>query len=234
MRQPDIGFPVTRIRVDWSVREPIPADLHRHLDWLIGIGMSRAMIARAAGTTTGTVNRIVNGTQQLCTREVRDALRSVTPRPNKHQAYVLSYAAKRRLEGLAVMGWTTQKLAHEMGMGRHTGRIDAVRRGGPIAWETHVTVADCYDRLSVVDGGNERTKRWAAQHEFVHPMDWVDIDDFDESPSGPPTMTLDEYRATEVAFFESIGYSEAEVAAALGIKLDTLQVWKRRMQVVAA
>lgn len=234
MRQPEIGFPVTRLRVDLSVREPIPADLHRHLDWLIGIGMSRAMIARAAGTTTGTVNRIVNGSQHSCTREVRDALRSVTPRPNKHQAYVLSYAAKRRLDGLAVVGWSAQELAREMGMGKHAGRIEAVRRGGPITWETHMTIANCYTRLSVVDGGSELTKRWATRNGFAHPLDWSDIDDFFAKPTPPEPMTPDEYRAGEVAFFESIGYSEAEVAAALGIKFDTLQVWKRRTGQVAA
>lgn len=234
MRGPSIGYPVTRIRPDLSVRVPIPADLHRHIDWLLSIGMSRSMIARAAGVTSTTVNNIVNGVQHSCTVEVRDHLHAVSPRPNKHQAYVLSYAANRRLDGLAVMGWPTLTLAQEMGMGTNRGRLDWVRRGGPIAWGTHETIADCYARLSDVDGGNTRTKRWAKRRNLVHPMDWRDVDDFFARPSSPERMTPDEYRATEVAFFESLGYSEAEVAAALRIKLDTLQVWKRRTQAVAA
>lgn len=224
-----IGQPYTRLAPTPTRRIVDAAPMREHVLHLIELGMTSLMIARAAGTSESPLTRTLRG-QSRVYADVAEAVLAVTPRPDKQQPIVLAYSAKRRLEALSVMGWSAAAIAREMGVQPNV--VWRARSQERITWDTYQRVCETYDRLAHRDGGSRRAKSDAKERGYVHPLDWDDIDEYEATPL--PRMTLDEYRATEVAFFESLGYSEAEVAAALGIKLDTLQVWKRRTQAVAA
>lgn len=188
MREPYIGQPVTRVKIDRAVRTPVTPALLTHLEFLVSIGMNNYMIARAAGVSTTTVRNIRIGAASGSTVDVHRALMSVTPRPTKHQASVLSYGAVRRLEGLAVMGWNTATIGDQMRVDRTRAR--SIRSRKVITWSSHVAVDEAYRVLSHRDGGNARTKAWATRNGFVHPMWWDDIDDFFEVPCEPEDSGL--------------------------------------------
>lgn len=232
MREPYIGHVLTRRKPssrkahDRTDSAPVKA----HIESLLAIGMTRSMIARGAGVSNRYIDNTLSELNQTTLKPYASAVLSLTPRPNKQQALVMAYPSRRRLEGLAVQGWSFPAVSREANIrAEHLRNIRVALR---VSWNIHTAIAGAYERLHMRDGGNPQTKAWATREGFVHPLDWDDIDEYEATPL--PRMTPDEYRAGEVAFFESLGYSEAEVAAALGIKLDTLQVWKRRTQAVAA
>ena len=105
MREPYIGQPVTRVKINRAIRTPVTPALLTHLEFLVSIGMNNYMIARAAGVSTTTVRNIRIGAASGSTVDVHRALMSVTPRPTKHQASVLSYGAVRRNGFVHPMWW---------------------------------------------------------------------------------------------------------------------------------
>lgn len=233
MREPYIGRPVVRIRVDMSQRLPVDDALLDHLDHLVGIGMNPYMIARTAGVTATTVRNLHEGIAAACTTSIRSALIGVTPRPSKHQAHVLSYATVRRLDGLAVMGWSTGMIAEKLDVDR-AWFTSVVRRSKLVSWNRHAAVAELYSNLAMRDGGNARTKEWAKRRGFLPPLAWDDVDDFYETPSVPERMDAQQYRLEEVDFLRRMGLSDRDIAAKLGIALFSLQQWERRYREVAA
>lgn len=184
MRAEGLGFPVSRIgRAPRAVSDLVDASVVRdHIARLESVGMSIAMIARAAGITDTQVSFYKSG--QATTRKAyADAVLAVDGRPSKHQAYVLGVGSVRRLQGLARLGFTLEDIATEVGMSWSS--LSRVRRStGVVLWETHVAVRDAFDSFGI-DGGSDIARRRAIRCGWVHPLLWDDIDDpFEEAPTG--------------------------------------------------
>lgn len=227
-----IGRPLSRLASPNGGIKIDSADVRSHLESLLAIDMTPNMIARAAGVSGDTVLSIVRQEWSTVRPSVADALMQVTPRPSRHQVLVLSYGARRRVEGLSVMGWSIRRLREESGLGYETLR--STRNSSQIRWRVHETVVELFDRLGHVDGGDIRTKSWAERQGFVHPMLWDDIDEWSAKPAAPKRMNSHEYRMEEIDFLRGMGLSDEGVAGRLGITLFSLQQWERRYRVVAA
>lgn len=234
MREPYIGYIMTRhkprARKESDRVDSTP--VRAHLEYLLSVGMTSSMIARGAGVSKRFVDKTIGGVTKTTLRPYAAAILTLTPRPNKHQALVMGYPTRRRLEALAVRGWSFPAIATESGISPEYLRY--IRTGERVSWNLHCTVADVYDRLHLRDGGNTRAKNWAAREGFAHPFDWDDIEDFHESPTAPEQLDSNQYRAEEVSFFRDLGLSESDVAARLGLTLYGLQQWERRNGEVAA
>jgi len=231
MREPYIGYVVSRLP-DTSRDLTDLAPVAAHLDYLVSIGMNPTMIARSAGVTLRTVQRVLAREYAHTRRSHGAALLAVTPRPHRQQALVLSYGVVRRLEGLAVMGWSGRVIGEKAGI-THRCLLSMRNEGAACTWNVHVQMDAAYQRLSHLDGGNTRTKRWAAAQGFTHPMLWDDIDDYDEVPSVPKPDSRaafwDEYE-----HFRGFGWDDRRIAEALGMQLETFQARVRRNSEVAA
>ena len=230
-KDPYIGHALSRIPGVHRARMSDATETREHLRFLQSIGMTCSMIARAAGTSSTTPRNIMNG-QAVIAPEIERALLAVTPRPMHHQALVLSFSTIRRMNGLAFQGWSLAKIGTEVGMD-HTA-LHIIRRGQRTGWRQYESISRVYDAWHLLDGGNLRTKRWAAANGFVHPLDWDDIDDWFEQPAAPERLDGQQYRAEEVTFLRDMGLSDEAIAGKLGITLFSLQQWERRYREVAA
>lgn len=194
-RTPYIGQPFTRFpNMPKAVKVEASAVLP-HLTHLMSLGMSPCMIARAAGVSSGPLYKILAGNQDMILKPTVDALLSVTPRPHPQQANVLAFAARRRLAGLAVMGWPNRAIASEAGL--HLSSISRVHGNTCISLQIHTDVVTVYERISHVRRGDPRAMNWARRKGAVHPMLWDDIDDFYEVPTVPSDSGLPDLVAVE-------------------------------------
>jgi len=141
----------------------------------------------------------------------------------------------RRLQALGALGWTVTALADHSGLGRRT--LTAIMYGEQAATrrELAAVVDATYRQL-----GDTRPATWqaararllAARRGWAPPAAWDDIDDPGETPTGheapdPAKRTRDDV-AIEHAHLRSYGYSDAQIADRLGMRVNSLQVALRR------
>lgn len=228
---PYIGRPLGRLAAPCA-GSMVPAETSRaHLARLTANGMSYNMIARAAGITGDTVASILDAEYPTVRPSIETAVLSVTERPHSQQVLVLSYGARRRIEGLSVMGWSYRRMSAMTGLGFQTLRH--ARSRPQIRWRVHNTIADFYSAHSLQEGGDNRSKLWAQRMGFVHPMMWDDVDDFHEIPMVPKTNRRAAFWA-EYEHFRGFGWDDRRISEALGMQLDAFQARVRRNQGVAA
>lgn len=185
MRGEGLGFPVSRMCRNPRADLVDAAAVRVHIARLESVGMSTAMIARAAGITDTQVSLYKAG-QPTTRKAYADAILAVDGRPTKHQAYVLGVGSVRRLQGLARLGFTLDQIATEVGMSWSS--LSRVRcSDGLVLWETHVAIRDAFDRFGI-EGGSDIARRRAIRRGWVHPMLWNDIDDpFETTPTEDPS-----------------------------------------------
>ncbi|MDV8022309.1 hypothetical protein [Rhodococcus sp. IEGM 1330] len=178
------------------------------------------MISRAAGLSQMPAHEVLSDTRQTMLEPAARALLAVTPRPNAQQALVLSYGARRRLEGLAVMGWSIREIARRANVQDMT--VKRPRSAPRVQWRVHTLIADVYEELSHIRRDNTRTVLWAEANGFVHPMLWDDIDDYYEVPVEPVDSKIpDEIVIQRLADGRAVDRaSKAERAAAVQILTD--------------
>ncbi|AUS34635.1 hypothetical protein C1M55_28310 [Rhodococcus qingshengii] len=170
-----VGRPLTRLTLTGELNDLVdPGPVVEHIHRLLGVGMTQCMIARAAGVTERTLGNTLGDRWVQTRRGVADAILKVDGKPHKQQAHVLSTGTRRRLEGLAVLGWSLRRIADELGCDR--ANLAKMRKRQSVTFEMHEAVKAVFDRLGP-DGGCTRTKLWAASNGFVHPLLWDDIDD---------------------------------------------------------
>lgn len=103
---------------------------------------------------------------------------------------VPALGAKRRLQALLRLGWSSHRIAAEAGLSHrnHVWRILNGQKGKPTVWiqrDTDKWVREVYDRLSMqIPEGRyvARTRAYAERMGYLPPLAWIDIDDPDEHP----------------------------------------------------
>lgn len=231
MRDPNLGHPMSRSGRIYRLEMHDAAASRAHIEHLTAIGMTHSMIARAAGTAQNTIRKITLD-QPTVSPTIEAQILRVTPRPMHHQAVVLSFGVIRRLQGLAVQGWSLPMVGAEIGMDNRA--LHTMMRGRRTYWRVHADVAAVFDAWHLRDGGSPRAKAWAASGGFTHPLDWEDIDNFYESPSAPERMNDAEYRMGEIDHLRGMGLSSERIAERLGMTLRALERWELRHREVAA
>lgn len=158
-------------------------------------------------------------------RLYRKRLREGRHRPLR----VDSTGTARRLQALATIGWPAHVLARRLGC---SGVTVANRRRGRGPRVNHVTAARVtalYEWLSGTAGPSAVTRSRAAAAGWAAPLLWEGrgIDDPAARPHHDPPTRLgtgsSRVRLDEVAHLTACGLSTAEVAARLGVQVESLQ-----------
>jgi hypothetical protein len=92
----------------------------------------------------------------------------------------------RRLRGLAVQGFTLQRIEADTGIGWTT--LGKIRQGntGSVRAQFYTTIRDYTAAHEMIDGGNEDAKRYARRKKWAGLLAYDDIDDPAETPIGVP------------------------------------------------
>lgn len=222
------------------------ADLLRH-------GVSSTRVARLAGVAQPTVERLLNGFPNRgvppsvkLRAEVAEALLAVRLRLEDLPAKACIDAAgtRRRVQALAVLGWSLSRLADRAGISRRNfmhlvwadtvraGTARTVRRLYEQLWNQAPPMVTREDRISVT-----RTKAWAAEQGFVPAAAWDD-DEID-NPAAEPHLPGEGSRAAalaeDAAELIAQGHTFDQAAERLGVASSTLkQARHRAAKAVAA
>lgn len=215
MREPYIGDVMTR-RTPGPRNEMVSTGpVIEHINTLMDIGMTMAMVARAAGVSDEMIRLIAAGEQRTTRRSYADAIRVVDGRPMKHQALVLGVGTRRRLQGLAATGWSLRMIGDRLGVNQT--RVSMIRRAPLVSWGTYLRVKVVFDSLGP-DGGSVLSLRQAAREGWVHPFLWDDIDDPFEVPVVP-----DESGVPDPVVVDRLVAGRSVVAAS---KAERLEAWR--------
>lgn len=194
---------------------------------LADAGWSGAAIADAYGlplrlcqdaTYEYRAGRVRPFTNQVAAAFVRGPIR----RPRR--GFVPAVGSTRRLQGLAVLGWTLGEVHDRTGI---TGSVLADAQAGrrpTIAADAANLIADLYEPLSARRGPSTRATFRALKNEWVAPLAWDegDLDDPDARPhcvdnsrGRPPSRRIEELAA--------LGCGVDQIAAQLRIKKSSVE-----------
>lgn len=152
----------------------------QHLLTLVEAGMGHERIA-AAGLARQTVERIISGRAVTCTRRIHEVIMAIAP----NSRMVPTVGARRRMQALALLGWTNRDLAPLVG--RTPESLAAtMRRSATISRDLHERIASVHSRLwntpAPISAASKRVRTEARLKGWVPTAAWDDIDT-DDAPS---------------------------------------------------
>lgn len=156
-----------------------------------------------------------SGPEARVQRTTRDAILAA-------QKPMTVLGARRRLQALACLGWSSIVIAERYGM--HADNLNMLRRGDRehyIRRGFAARIAAAYDDLHMEPAPRGRGATWAqgyaAKNGWVPPLAWDDIDDPDEKPKGITRQHKSRSDVDEVAVARTLegrkppGLTRAEV-----------------------
>lgn len=153
---------------------------------LVAAGWTHSAIAGDTGLSTGAIRDLAAGEPHFIYPDTADRLDRHRPAATPPNWWVDCTGTARRIQALAVMGWTQQAVAAELGMGYSTVRsiANGRRRHSPRA--TAQAVAALYARWSRKPGPSLTSRGIARTRGWVGPLAWDgNIDD----PAARPDAT---------------------------------------------
>jgi len=159
--------------------------LREHVDKLTAAGMSQWDITIAAGWKSR--NALADAYRRVNVHPATLArvLAVTAPPASRRNGYVDATGSRRRLQALAVMGWSTRRIARELGnldpqtyQYIESGRTKTIRR------RTAQAITELYDRLWSQQGPSPRSTRVALTKGWVPPLAWDD-DEIDDPKASP-------------------------------------------------
>jgi len=148
---------------------------------------------------------------------------------------------RRRLQALVAVGWSTYRLADELG--RHRRMVEIWMHADRVRPETAQRVAELYDRLCMRPGPCARARQAAKQRNWPPPLAWDEgaLDDPDASPNwgrkrdervdqvavmhalaGDSIALTASERRQVAARLVARGHSDREVGRRLGLSSDAI------------
>lgn len=190
-------------------------------------GLSSASIAHASGLPSGLVTRLV-WDSALRPKRVRTATITALHRalrtPNiPDGALVDATGTRRRIEALAVQGWSIAWVAQRLGC--TTTHIAAMRRRARVTKRNADRISALYDEVSMrVGPSRAQHRRRAVRLGWAPPLAWDD-DTIDDPAAAPNTGTVLRHAngtpvgldLDDVEHLLSVGCSLHEVAARMGV-----------------
>lgn len=183
-----------------------PTEVIRHIDALRAAGMSARSIAIASGVSLPTISALAwpdhsharkRGVLPVTARAILAVTVSMTP----PDGLINPAGTVRRIRALAVMGWSSRRVAEEAGVPRQTITGMSGRRG--IHRSTADAVADVYDRLSMRRGPDRKAAALARNAGWAPPLAWDD-DSIDDPTAAPCTAPCDGDVVDEIAIARAI------------------------------
>lgn len=216
-------------------RAPVGDRLYGRLLRLHARGASHHMIANWAGLSQPLISRIYRqGPEAVISTRTHDALRTMQIR-----LPVTPIGATRRIQSLAALGYSTDRVARESGLHEETVKEMRKRPGAQIMSTTAEKIAGTYERLSMthatstnrqVSAGISRSRNTARREGWPPPLAWNDIDDPTETPEdwGYKEAAVNESRLVALQDLIDSGANISRATKALGCSREALEVWCRR------
>lgn len=194
----------------WEPQAPTPQLRERgreHLRSLLAVkGVTLKRISVVAGVNLSTIGRVVSDMPRGGMSVVSiEALLGVTAQAclaliDRSTTPVDPTGTARRLQALAVDGWSAQMLSPLIGLDCSTIRYHRSRGFAEITVGVRERYRDLYDKIqSQADprGGSWRARRNAEEHGWLGPERWADeeIDDPDAQPLPAPPDDSDDWVA---------------------------------------
>lgn len=184
----------------------VPAQPYQQrLGWLWNLGFSDNALAVASGLSCNAIWNIrTNATGQSRVEATRAArIATLTHKPIETQAdfFVPALGARRRLQALQALGYSTYDIAAHLGVGQRV--VSGYLSEYSVYGRTWQRIDTLYRELSHVPGPSKHAATLARGYGHRAPLDWdgLDLDDPDDAPD------------TEVAFAGwGSGATTAEVA----------------------
>ena len=149
--------------------------LKDHVAMLMASGMSFRAIALTAGYTSR--NALADSMTRSSVRPATMArILAVSPkRDNRRDAYVDATGSRRRLQALAVNGYSTRYLAGRLGH-KHAATVQDIGSGKTptVRYRTMDAIRDLYEELWDKPGGNARTASIAKSKGWLPALAWDD------------------------------------------------------------
>ena len=149
--------------------------LKDHVAMLMASGMSFRAIALTAGYTSR--NALADSMTRSRVRPATMArILAVNPkRDNRRDAYVDATGSRRRLQALAVNGWSTRNLAAQLGH-KHATTVQDIASGKipTIRLRSMDAIRDLYERLWDQPGPSQRTAAIARAKGWLPALAWDD------------------------------------------------------------
>jgi len=204
--------------------------LKDHVAMLMAAGMSLRAISLTAGYTSR--NALADSMTRSRVRPATLArILAVNPqRDNRRDAYIDATGSRRRLQALAVNGWSTRSLATRLGH-KHPTTVQDIASGKTptIRLRSMEAIRDLYEQLWDQPGPSQRTAAIAKSKGWLPALAWDDdlIDRPEHEaedvrrrgmPGGGSGITLEDIEEAREQ-----GYVTAEqIGWRLGVKRDTV------------
>ncbi|MCV7255637.1 hypothetical protein H7J86_26080 [Mycobacterium hackensackense] len=224
-----------------AINQPVDAEIVRaHINRLRAANLGYGRIAELSDCGQSTIRDISQGTRRYSYAPVARAILAVNPdvaRPAKMNPI----GAIRRTQAMVAHGFTEQQIGAAISV-RQCNLWKYVQ--GTASWvrpATHDRIDAAFQTLCAqpMPAGwvPDRARRRAQKRGYVPAFAWGD--DIDDPAAVPdlgailkPSRSVPADQLLEIVadHREHVGRTDAEIAAALGIKLDTLQTRIRRIE----
>lgn len=207
--------------------------LRDHVDALYAAGMSQWDITIAAGWKSRNALADAYRRAKVTPRTMQRVLSVTAPPVQRRNGYVDATAARRRLQALAVLGWSTRAIAGRLGnLDAQTYQFIQSGRNRTIRRRTDDAIAQLYDELWQTMGPSARTRTLAVRKGWVPPLAWDDDDiaNPEATPHGSASHVVPRTTRTRQVLIEdyldTLGYHGGDVLVAaerLGMSVDALE-----------
>lgn len=204
----------------------------RHANALADAGMTWNEILAAARVSRGVLAKLLApGGDGIMLNAGVEARILAVQRPAERvggERRVDGVGTCRRLRALARAGWTCEALAVRLGVTPE--RVAQWRGAAQVTVGTRSRVRALYAELENTPGRSRRAELKAERDGWLRPVDWdgLDMDD----PAVTPTAVKPALRllvvAEEAEFLASQGLGREQIAAKLGLAVNTLDIYLTR------
>lgn len=210
----------------------------RHVQALIYAGVTWVEIVAGTGVSHGTLARLRrNDATDTTIQAATEAKILAFPLPaakRPGEARMNGVGVRRRLQALAREGWTCADIAGQSTLSEENLR--RLMRASRVTVATHDCVVALYARLENTPGPSVEAGRRAERKGWPRPVDWygLNIDDPETAPViEAERRTRPLVVAEEAEFLASQGFSREEIAARLGLTVNSLQIYLTRARALA-
>ncbi|WP_347956115.1 hypothetical protein [Gordonia aichiensis] len=225
----------------WTVDQTVDAaDVSDKIRSLRQTGMPLRLIAATAELSPSTVSGLLDGTIVAVSAATADRIADLPiptcwPLEAPDSVLVDSTGTVRRLQGLAVLGWSCGALADRLGTSSRALQPVVAGRIHHVKAQRARAVRDLYDELSMTVGGSARTVTVARKNGWVAPLAWDD-DTIDDPAALPDTSTATVSTEDRIAEYEWLcvsGVDPVRAAGQAGISTVTIKRHKQRAETAA-
>ena len=152
-----------------------------HIATLVEAGYSLSSIARRSGVSLSAIYNLSRGVNPTIHVDTSEAILGTRA---GDAVMVPAVGVHRRLQHLALMGWSAGRLAGELGVTQQMVSLLMIGKTRQVHVTTFEKVRVFFSANWQDDGGSTRAKGYARRNGYVPAAAWDDIDNPRERPKG--------------------------------------------------